>query len=231
VRDTEAAGSKVSKAFSVHDFDYDRWFDESEGRLIFESEVKAVRLLMKDLGPPFLEIGTGSGRLAVALGIHYGVEPAETLLKMAAEKGIMTERAYGERLPFPDGFFGGVFIIFTLCFTEEPAKVIYEAKRVLRTGGGLILGIINRESPWGGLYQTKKAEGHPIYRFAHLYATGEAAALLQSAGLTVKAYSSTLYRQPTDEPYSEPAKMGFSGEAGFVCMLATKGKEEIHNDK
>ncbi len=211
----------VVQAFSMNAADYDRWFDETEGRMIFESEVRAIRLLMKDLAPPFLEIGVGSGRFAKAIKIRYGVEPSDTLLQMAMMRGIRAERAYGEELPFPSGVFGAVFVLFTLCFVEEPEKVISEAKRVLRDGGGLVVGIINRESRWGKLYQKKGVEGHPIYRHARFFSPREVEALLQTAGLKVKAHSSTLYQQP-GEPYDESAITGFSGEAGFVCILASK---------
>jgi SAM-dependent methyltransferase len=214
------------QAFSLHAGDYDRWFEETEGRMIFESEVRAVRLLMKDLAPPFLEIGVGSGRFAKALGIRYGVEPSDALLQMAIMRGIRAEKAYGEKLPFPAGVFGAVFVLFTLCFVEDPGKVIWEAKRVLRDGGRLIVGIINRESPWGKLYQKKGVEGHPIYRHARFYSPIDVEAMLQTAELKVKAHSSTLYRQP-GESYDESARSGFSAEAGFVCILAAKERARI----
>ena len=51
------------------DEDYDGWFDTPEGRVLFRMEVEAVRLLMKDIKRPFLEIGVGTGRFAKELGI------------------------------------------------------------------------------------------------------------------------------------------------------------------
>lgn len=83
----------VAEAFSLYAEDYDRWFDDPKGRTLFELEVKAIRLLMKDLVPPFLEIGVGSGRFAAALGIRNGVEPAEALLEMAKKRGVKVEKS------------------------------------------------------------------------------------------------------------------------------------------
>ncbi|MBI4710356.1 MAG: methyltransferase domain-containing protein, partial [Nitrospirae bacterium] len=118
--------------------------------------------------------------------------------------------------------FGGVFIIFTLCFAEDPEKIIREAGRVLKHGGGLIAGIINRESSWGEFYMKKKAGGHHIYKYARFYSVGEAAGMIERAGLSVEAYSSTLCLPPVESPVREKAVNGFADGAGFVCILAGK---------
>lgn len=214
--------NNVAEAFSIYAEDYDRWFDDPSGRMLFELEVDAIRLLMKDVIPPFLEIGVGSGRFAAALGIRYGIEPSEALIEIAEKRGVKVEKAFGEKLPFPKGIFGGVFILFTLCFVKEPAIVLSEAKRVLREDGRIIVGIINRESPWGRFYSDKAARGHPIYKLARFYNVAEVTGLIENAGFSIEALSSTLYQQPTGEPFKEPARPGLSGEAGFVCILAIK---------
>ena len=214
----------VAEAFSLHAEDYDRWFDEPTGRRLFESEVKAVRILMKELCPPFLEIGVGSGRFAAALGIRYGVEPSEALLEMAKKRGVKAERAFGEKIPFPGGIFGGVLILFTLCFVKEPKKVIAEAKRGLRNDGSLIIGIINKESRWGELYQTKKAAGHPIYRHARFYSISEVEALMKDSGLVAEAYSSALCLSDTAD--GEAVHDRLVEDAGFICVRARKKEEK-----
>jgi SAM-dependent methyltransferase len=220
--DSEMSDNDVAEAFSLHAEDYDQWFDSPEGRALFELEVKAVRLLMKDMSPPFLEIGAGSGRFAAALGIRYGIEPAEALLEMAKKRGVKVEKTFGEKLPFPNGIFGGVFILFTLCFVKDPAVVLSEAKRVLRNGGGLIIGIINRESPWGELYMKKKTEGHPIYRHARFYSVDEVAGLLRQVGMGVGAYASALCQKPSQELTEDKVYDKLIGDAGFVCTLSRK---------
>jgi SAM-dependent methyltransferase len=147
---------------------------------------------------------------------------AEALLEMAKKRGVEVEKAFGRNLPFPNGVFGGVFILFTLCFVAEPAIVLAEAKRVLRSGGNLILGIINRESQWGKLYQTKAAEGHRIYRHARFYGVREAAALIEEAGLTIEAFSSALCRPRHETTCEEAVYDRFIEDAGFVCIRAVK---------
>ncbi|MBI4684397.1 MAG: class I SAM-dependent methyltransferase [Nitrospirae bacterium] len=200
--------------------DYDKWFDSTEGKAFFQSEAAAVRLLMKGLKPPFLEIGVGTGRFARELEIDFGIDPSVKMLSMAMTRGIKTKNAEGESLPFPDNSFGVVFIFFTLCFVRDPEKVLAESKRVLKPDGGLIIGFINRESTWGELYLKKKSEGHPIYKYARFFSEGEISGLLKKTGFSAEAYSSTLRRKPSDTPLEESAHSGLSEEAGFICILA-----------
>jgi SAM-dependent methyltransferase len=47
----------VAEVFDREAVRYDAWFDSPEGRALFQSEVEAVRLLLKDLPGPVLEVG------------------------------------------------------------------------------------------------------------------------------------------------------------------------------
>lgn len=214
--------SKASEAFDAHAAEYDKWFESAEGSALFASEVDAIRLLMTNLEHPFLEIGVGTGRFAKELGIDEGIEPSELALSFAKKRGVKAQRATGENIPFADASFGAVFILFTLCFVETPEKVLSEAERVLKPGGCVIVGIINRESAWGELYMRKKAEAHPIYRHARFYNAIELAAMLKNAGLHIEAATSSLFQPPSINPYREEAHPGLSNDAGFICIRARK---------
>ncbi len=202
--------------------EYDRWFDTPQGRAIFHAEAEAVRLLANGLERPFLEIGVGSGRFAEELGIEFGLDPSHRLLDMALKRGITAMIAHGEDIPFDTDRFGAIFILLTLCFVLDPAKVMAEAIRVLKPGGHLIIGIINRESAWGRLYLLKGREGHPTYSRARFYRPGEVVEMLGSAGFVVEGYSSTLCRHPSAQPEEEGARAGLIEEAGFICIRALK---------
>jgi len=214
--------SKATEAFDAHAAEYDKWFESAEGRALFASEIGAIRPLMMDLEHPFLEIGVGTGRFAKELRIDEGIDPSEQALSFARERGVKAQRATGENLPFPDASFGAVFILFTLCFVETPGKVLSEAERVLKPGGCVIVGIINRESAWGSFYMQKKAEGHPIYRRARFYSADELSALLKTAGLHVDASTSSLFQLPMNNPFREEPRPGLSKEAGYICIRARK---------
>lgn len=214
--------STTSAAFDAHAADYDLWYESAQGRALFASEVDAIRLLMLNLEHPFLEIGVGTGRFAEELGIDAGIDPSDQALSLARPRGISVQRATGEDIPFADASCGAVFILCTLCFVENPEKVLTEVRRVLQPGGCLIVGILNRESAWGALYMSKQAEGHPIYRHARFYGAAELSAMLANAGLSVEASASTLAQSPSGNPYREQAQAGISKGAGFLCFRARK---------
>lgn len=214
--------SNAVSAFDKFAEEYDRWFDSIEGRGLFRMEVEAVKLLMKNLEKPFLEVGVGTGRFAKELGIEFGIDPSHRALEIAERRGIKVKEAKGENLPFKDGSFGTVFLLFTICFVDEPEKVFSEIKRVLKKGGGLIVGIINRESLWGELYMKKKSEGHPMYKHARFYSIDEMIEMVEKAGMAINGYSSTLCQSPSEKPYKEAVHKGLAEDAGFVCILANK---------
>ena len=214
--------SGSASAFDLYAEAYDKWFDTSEGKVLFKMEVESVRLLTKDIKRPFLEIGVGTGRFAKELDIEFGIDPSSKLLEFALKRGIKVRKAKGEKLPFKDKLFGGVFLLFTLCFVEDPEIVLTEAKRVLKIGGGSIVGIINKESPWGQLYLKKKNEDHPIYKYARFYSINEVVEMINKAEMTVEAYSSILCQSPSQIPYEESVHHELIENAGFVCILARK---------
>ena len=81
---------------------YDAWFDSPDGRVLFENELAAIRLLWRDEFRPALEVGVGTGRFARALGEAFGIDPSAGVLPLAERRGIQVKQARGEALPFPD---------------------------------------------------------------------------------------------------------------------------------
>ena len=210
------------KAFDLHADEYDSWFESPKGKALFKAEVESVRALMGGLKPPFLEVGVGSGRFAEALGIEYGIDPSAALLEKARTRGIKVMQGKGEDLPYDPDYFGGVLLLFALCFVDDAARVLAEARRVLKSDGGLIVGIINRQSPWGLLHSKKKSEGHPLYEHARFYSPDEVVGMLENCGMSVDSYSSTLLRAPSDNPREELVLKGLQERAGFICIYSRK---------
>jgi SAM-dependent methyltransferase len=200
---------------------YDAWFEE-EGRLIFASEVEALRQALFLLPKPWIEVGVGSGRFAQALGINIGLDPSRKLLEMARNRGISVFLGRGEDMPFQDGVFGTVFLVVTLCFVDSPRKTLGEAARLLKSGGKVVLGMVLTESPWGQLYHAKKQTGHRLYNHAMFYGYGEIGVLLKQAGFSVEQITSTLFQSPGEVNHIELPRQGFSADAGFTVILAGK---------
>jgi len=213
-----AGSSEVVEVFDREADRYDAWFDSPEGRTLFQSEVEAVGLLLKDLPGPVLEVGVGTGRFAEALRVPYGIDPALGVLKLARRRGIRVVRARGEGLPFPDRIFGGVLLIVTLCFSS-PLSLLQEAKRVLRPDGALIIADILRDSAWGRWYLQKKLAGHPFYRHATFYTMQELQGFLTGVGFVLAEVASAITQVPGDTLYAEPAYKGSEPKASFICLL------------
>lgn len=103
-------------------------------------------------GQQVLEIGCGTGNLSLRAkrsqpGIQLiGTDPDPRALARAKRKargldGIHFERAYAQRLPYPDATFDRVLSSLMLHHLNRPTKVATaaEVRRVLRPGGSLYL--------------------------------------------------------------------------------------------
>jgi len=194
----------------------------------FQLEVACIKLVCQALEQPFLEIGIGTGRFAKALKIEYGIDISAAVLKFAKKRGIVVIRGKGENLPFINDSFGAVFIIVTLCFVDEPLKVLKEASRVLRDNGSIILGLILKESPWASFYKKKGEEGNVFYRIAKFYSFKELKAMIEKAGLKIEDVYSTIFQDPTEDAlHLEPARKGYFKDAGFIVMKLNKNDSHI----
>ena len=217
--------SKV-QAFDSLASDYDVWC-EQEGKLIFASEIDALKRILPSLPRPWIEVGVGSGRFAVALGIDVGLDPSSRLVEMARDRGVSALLGRGEQIPFQAGAFGAVFLIVTLCFLDSPGRTFIESARLLRSEGKVVLGAVLRENLWGQLYQAKKQAGHPLYRYATFYTYADVETLLTQTGFSIERVVSTLFQNPGKVNHIEVPREGFSADAGFAVILArrTSGQE------
>jgi len=200
---------------------YDAWFEE-EGKLVFATEVKALREVLLLLPKPWIEVGVGSGRFAQALGIETGIDPSIRLLEIARSRGITVFQARGEEQFFNAGSFGTVFLIVTLCFLDSSIAVLQEARRILKSEGMVVLGLVLQESPWGKFYRLKKVEGHRFYKYATFYSYKEVERLLAQSGFTIEKVISTLFQKPGEVKEVEAPAEGLSVEAGFTIIVASK---------
>jgi ubiquinone/menaquinone biosynthesis C-methylase UbiE len=132
--------SKRATVFDQRAQEYDDWFDEYE--LIYRAEVSAVRELLprKGIG---IEVGAGTGRFSVPLGIRLGVDPSGHMAQFAHQRGMSVCQAVGERLPFRDGQFDFVLMVTVICFVADVYRLLQEVRRVLKTAGRVIIGFVD----------------------------------------------------------------------------------------
>jgi SAM-dependent methyltransferase len=188
--------------------------------MLFASELLCLGQLGGGLPQPWLEIGVGTGRFAEGLGIGIGVDPAAAVLRYARRRGIRTLRALGHALPFRDREFGAVVIIVTLCFASDAQRLLREAARVAKPEGGIVLGIVPAEGPWGRFYTRRARQGHTFYSEARFFTLEQLRELARVAGLRFECSVSTLFQSPGQRPLViEHPYQGEDGRAGFVAML------------
>jgi len=169
-----------------------------------------------------LEIGVGSGRFAAPLGIQLGLDPSPAMLVYAAACGIEVVKGVAEAMPFTDNRFDHALAMTTICFLDSVAKMLAEARRVLKSGGSLIIGFIDRESDMGQDYLTHQAES-VFYREASFYSADEVERLLLEAGFAIDAWGQTLARRLPETREIEPLRPG-RGQCGFVVVAASNTK-------
>ncbi|TCK58411.1 class I SAM-dependent methyltransferase [Seleniivibrio woodruffii] len=160
--------------------EYDIWFDENTE--VFLAELDLLKNVCASETPK-LEIGVGTGRFALPLGIEYGLEPSSNMAQYALRRGICTVRGYAGDIPFADGSFGAVYMITVLCFIENPMKALEEVRRVLSERGCLIIGFVDKDSGLGQKYLAKKEKSR-FYRNAHFYSADEVIEMLGKFGFT-----------------------------------------------
>ncbi|HDP90259.1 MAG TPA: class I SAM-dependent methyltransferase [Thioalkalivibrio sp.] len=201
--------------FDAHAQRYEAWFDKHEAAYV--SELLALRAFVPWTGRG-LEIGVGTARFAAPLGVAVGLDPSPAMLAIAAARGIETVEGVAEDLPFAPASFDYALVVTTICFVDSAAQMLAEARRVLRPGGRLVMGFIDRESVIGQDYLTHQAE-NVFYRDATFHAAHGVERLLQDAGFTIDHWAQTLSRPLAETDTVEPLRPG-RGEAAFVVICA-----------
>ncbi|HOO54055.1 MAG TPA: class I SAM-dependent methyltransferase [Methanothrix sp.] len=205
---------------------YDRWFERN--RASYLSELRAVESLM----PRFLrglEVGVGTGRFAAPLGVSIGIDPSGPMIEVARERGVLAVRGVAERLPFGDEKFDLVLMVTVVFLLRDRAAAFLEATRVLKPGGSLIVGFIDKESRLGQRYEGKKEGGEEMekkdkrgfYADANFLVPEEMAALLEEAGFRNLAFVQTLFCEPENLRSVETPTPGY-GRGSFIVVRGVK---------
>jgi len=116
----------------------DRWF-------LARLRAATFRYLPQDAR--ILEIGAGTGRNFVyyptSNTLSIASEPSREMLKIASQKkrpdNIGLIQSCAEQLPFADDCFDAAFATLVFCSLARPAKAFSELRRVVKSGGTVIL--------------------------------------------------------------------------------------------
>lgn len=115
----------------------DRWFLARLRAKTFRYLPEAARIL---------EIGAGTGRNFVyypTKAFSVASEPSREMLKIASEKkrpeSVRLVQSCAEQLPFADNCFDGALATLVFCSLARPAEAFTELRRVVKSGGTVIL--------------------------------------------------------------------------------------------
>jgi len=196
--------------------EYDAWFDRNAN--VFQSELHAIRALLPEPGH-WVEIGVGSGRFALALGIDLGVEPAEGIATLARARGVRVVKGFAQDLPLEDEHFDAAFMITTLCFVRDIDRAFEELHRVLVPGGCALVAFIPSDSPFGALYQSA-GTSDPFFRSSVLRPRTTILEALKRAGFVIDRAVHTLttgVASANDRP--EEPREGWKGGSFVVVRV------------
>ena len=175
-----------------------------------------------------LEIGCGDGSLAVELakrGAHVVAIDASEAMIAAARLRAQVERvaidfrvATAGKLPFQPAQFDLVAAVTVLCFVEDAAPVFGEIARVLRPGGRLVIGELNRWSTWAAERRMRAWLGSALWRSGRFRTPGQLHRLAADAGLEAGSVTGAVYF-----PRSERAARWMSRHDRRLARLTTFG--------
>jgi SAM-dependent methyltransferase len=205
--------------FNTHVAAYEEWFEKYP--YVFQSEVMAIKdLLPADDHMKGLEVATGTGRFADALGIWDAVEPADNMRLKAISRGINVRDAEAEHLPYHDLSFDFVLMAFCISYFKNLQVALREAHRVIRHNGCLLVGFLDKGSRIGKEYEAKR-QSSVFYREANFYTPEKIVDELKKAGFWSFSFRQTLFGDLDEIKAVQWPEPGH-GKGSFVVIKALK---------
>ncbi len=200
--------------FEKHSDRYDEWFEKNAD--VYHAELEVIRQMLPSPQAYGLEVGVGSGKFAVPLGVKIGVEPSEKMAVKAEKKGVRVVRGVAEDLQFSDAVFDFVLMVTTICFVDDIIRSFKEAFRVLKPHGCIVVGFIDKESELGKQY-SDKGNTSVFYKEATFFSSHEVGKYLKDAGFGDLSFKQTLIPGEAQKII----QAGF-GKGAFVAVKGVK---------
>ena len=199
--------------------EYEKWYDDHEA--IYESELEAIREQFAALPENIrgIEVGLGTGRFALPLGIKEGVEPSELMAERAAKRGVETITGVAEQLPYADLQFDFVLFV-TICYLSDVKLALAEAHRVLKRGGSLIVGFLDKSGTIAKAYKERGARSK-FFSNARFYPPEFIKSLMEECDFKNVDCNQTLFGNLEEIDQLQTPMPGY-GKGSFVVMKGTK---------
>jgi ubiquinone/menaquinone biosynthesis C-methylase UbiE len=189
----EAGSLTPEKTGSAYDFGfvaerYDDWFRRPVGRVYDMLEKGAMREFLPDAanGDQLLEVGCGTGHWSTFFAERgfrvTGLDISARMVQIAREKRIRNAEFYqadAAAIPLPDHVFDVVAAITLLEFVLDPRRALGEMVRCVRSGGCILVGVLNR---WSYLGISRRIRGTPLFSSARFFSMWALKKLLSQYG-------------------------------------------------
>lgn len=220
-------------AFDTIALSYDQWYRTPLGSFADQVETALVfDLFRMRPGELILDAGCGTGNFSLKLArkgarvVGGDIVPGMLALarkKAAQEKLAITFVPMDLYCPaYPPDYFDGIVSVAVFEFIREPRKAFAALMRVLKPGGHLLIGTINRDSVWGAYYTERARRPGSIYRYARFMTLAELNGLDQG---NLKKFGQCLFigpATPSEKMNMEEERMQSGGRGGLIAALWEK---------
>lgn len=197
---------------------YEKWYEEYSE--VYQSEIAAIRQQLQKLPENLrgIEVGLGTGRFALPLGIKEGVEPSEAMAKKAIDRGIEVIEGVAESLPYGDLQFDFVLFV-TACHLDNIKRALTEAHRVLKHKGAILIGFLDKYQSVAKQYFEKRHRS-TFFAKATFCSVDRIEKLLKENAFKDLEFNQTLFGKLDEIKKIQMPEPGF-GEGSFVVVKAT----------
>lgn len=221
--------------------DYDSWYETPLGRVSDAIERTHIfGLACVKPGEKALDAGCGTGIYTIELarmgaraaGIDNSLDMLLAAEAKAGKEGLKIDllAADAGALPFREGSFDIAFSVGMLCFIEDMDKALSEMKRVLRPGGRVVIGVLNRWSPWALLRRVKGLFRKTVYSRARFVSPPQLRSALKRAGFESVEMRTCLFFLPINsnlhlkfaKHFESPARFLSPYTGAFIAASAKK---------
>jgi len=152
------------------------------------------------------------------------------MASIARSRGIQVHKATAEQLPFDNISFDFALMITTLCFVEDPGKTLSDVMRILKPEGNFILGIIDRETNLGKIYESRRGRtstdesmkgSDKFYSKARFYSTSEVIQFIQKSRFDYLNACQTIFSNRDTMTAPDLIRDDY-GEGAFVVINSIK---------
>jgi SAM-dependent methyltransferase len=177
---------------------YDAWYERPFGRYADRLEKNLISKLLSQVNRKLtLDLGCGTGKYSITLAVMgayvVGVDSQLQMVAVAKERSrklrldLEVVLSDAGTLPFRAGVFDLSVSVLALCFIRVPRCAVEEMRRTTKQTGGIIVGTLNKWSPYGIGKKIRSLFVESSYRSAIFHTPFEL--IRKRSGLFLRAYS------------------------------------------